>query len=169
MIEDPVRHENPQALAQVRASTRIPLSIGERYHNKWDFRETVVNGYVNYLRPDISHCGGITEMKKIAAFGEVFYMNLIPHNNAGPLGSAATLHAALAIPNLTLIEAPWVNGDGTTDVVSPHPTMDGGFALPPTGPGLGITFDEERARAKPFATPRMQPRLNDPDGSVRDF
>jgi len=53
MIEDPVRHENPLALAQVRASTRIPLAIGERYHSKWDFRETIVNNYVNYLRPDV--------------------------------------------------------------------------------------------------------------------
>ena len=114
LIEDPIRHENPQALAQVRAHTRLPLATGERYHNKWDFRETIVNGYVNYLRPDVCHCGGISEMKKIAAFGEVFYMNLIPHNNAGPLGTAATLHAALAIPNVALIEAPWVNSDGKT-------------------------------------------------------
>jgi len=169
MIEDPVRHENPQAMAQVRAQTKIPLAIGERYHNKWEFRETIVNGYVNYLRPDVSHCGGISEMKKIGAFGEVFYMNLIPHNNAGPLGSAATLHAALAIPNVTLIEAPWVNSDSQPDVVSPFPKMEDGFALPLDGPGLGITFDEELARSRPFRKPGLQPRLTAPDGSVRDF
>jgi galactonate dehydratase len=169
MIEDPIRHENPQALAQVRASTRIPLATGERYHNKWDFREAVVGGYVNYLRPDVCHCGGISEMKKIAAFGEVFYLDLIPHNNAGPLGTAATLHAALAIPNVAMIEAPWVNGDGKTDVVAPYPTVEAGYALPLSGPGLGITFDEQLARSKPFQKPGLQPRLNAPDGSVRDF
>jgi len=90
MIEAPIRHENPQALAQVRSSTRIPLATGERYHNKWDFHEAVVGGYVNYLRPDVCHCGGISELRKNAAFGEVFYLDLIPHNNAGPLGTAAT-------------------------------------------------------------------------------
>jgi galactonate dehydratase len=169
MIEDPVRHENPQAMAQVRAQTKIPLALGERYHNKWEFREIVVNSYVNYLRPDVSHCGGISEMKKIGAFGEVFYQNLIPHNNAGALGSAATLHAALAIPNVTMIEAPWVNGDGKTDVVSPFPKMEDGFALPLEGPGLGVTFDEELARSRPFQKPTLQPRLTAPDGSVRDF
>jgi galactonate dehydratase len=63
LIEDPIRHENPQALAQVRAGTRLPLATGERFHNKWDFRETIVNGYVDYLRPDVCHCGGISEMK----------------------------------------------------------------------------------------------------------
>jgi len=169
MIEDPIRHENPQALAQVRAHTDLPLAIGERYHSKWDFRETVVNSYVNYLRPDITHCGGITEMKKIGAFGEVFYQSLIPHNNAGPIGSAATLHAALAIPNVAMIEAPWANGNGETDVVGPYPEVVDGFALPLEGPGLGLTFDEELARSKPFKEVKLQPRLNDPDGSVRDF
>lgn len=169
LIEDPIRHENPQALAQVRASTRIPLATGERFHNKWDFRETIVNSYVNYLRPDVCHCGGISEMKKIAALGEVFYQNLIPHNNAGPLGTAATLHAALNIANVEMIEAPWVNGDAKTDVVSPYPTVEKGFALPLEGPGLGITFDEKLARSRPFKTPGMEPKLKGPDGSVRDF
>jgi galactonate dehydratase len=169
MIEDPIRHENPQALAQVRAHTSLPLAIGERYHNKWDFRETIVNGYVNYLRPDVCHCGGITEMRKIAAMGEAFYMSLIPHNNAGPLGTAATLHAALAIPNVAMIEAPWANSDPKTDVVSPYPRVEAGYALPLDGPGLGINFDEQLARSRPFRKPGLQPRLNAPDGSVRDF
>ncbi|MHC4132258.1 MAG: galactonate dehydratase [Planctomycetota bacterium] len=173
MIEDPVRHENPQALAQVRASTNLPLSIGERYHNKWDCRETIVNRYVDYIRPDVSHCGGISEMRKIAAMAEVYYMNLIPHNNAGPLGSAATLHAALSIPNLVLIEAPWVNEDEEEDpddmVVHPHPKVENGYALPLEGPGLGVTFNEELARSRPFRKPGLQPRLNAHDGSVRDF
>ena len=168
MREDPVRHENPQALAQLRAHTGLPLAIGERYHDKWDFRETIVNQYANYLRPDVCHCGGISEMCKIAAMGETYYMELIPHNNAGPLGTAATLHAALAIPNVAMIEAPWVNGSGETDVVRPYPEVVDGYALPLEGPGLGIAFDEALARSKAF-TPRMQPRLDALDGSVRDF
>ncbi len=169
LIEDPIRHENPQALATVRASTRIPLAIGERYHSKWEFRETIANQYVTYLRPDVCHCGGISEIKKIGAFGEVYYQSLIPHNNAGALGSAATLHAALAIPNVELIEAPWVNAPQKQGVVWPFPKMDGGYALPLEGPGLGVTFDEKLARSIPFRQPVMQPRLNAPDGSVRDF
>lgn len=169
LIEDPVRHENPQALALVRASTRIPLATGERFHNKWDFRETVVNNYVNYLRPDVCHCGGISEIKKIGAFGEVYYQNLIPHNNAGPLGTAATLHAALSIPNVEMIEAPWVNSDPPVDVVGPYPKVENGFALPLEGPGLGVSFDEKLARSRPFRKPGMEPRLKGPDGSVRDF
>ncbi len=169
MIEDPIRHENPQAMAQVRAHTSLPLAIGERYHSKWEFRETIVNSYVNYLRPDVCHCGGISEMKKIAAAGELFYLNLIPHNNAGALGTAATMHAALAIPNVTMIEAPFANSDPEPEVVSPYPKLEAGYALPLDGPGLGITFDEKMARSRPFRDRALQPRLNAPDGSVRDF
>ena len=169
MIEDPIRHENPEGLLRVREHTNIPLAIGERYHNKWDCREAIVNQYVNYLRPDISHCGGISEMKKIAAMAEVYYINMIPHNNAGPLGSAATLHAALAIPNLTMIEAPWVNGNPDPKVVKPFPEVIDGYALPMEGPGLGITFDEDKAATIPFDDGNLQPRLNAKDGSVRDF
>jgi len=169
LIEDPLRAENPEALAQVRAHTDLPLATGERYHNKWDFREIIVHQYVNYVRPDVSHCGGISEMKKIAALAEIYYIDLIPHNNAGPLGSAATLHAALAIPNVTMIEAPWVNGDSQGDVVKPYPTVEKGYALPLEGPGLGVTFDEKLAKSKPFRKPGLQPRLNGLDGSVRDF
>ena len=168
-IEDPVRHENPEALKRVREHTDIPLAIGERYHSKYDCREAVINQWVDYLRPDVCHCGGITEMMRIAALADVFYITLIPHNNAGPLGSAATLHAALAIPNLTMIEAPWANGDAQGDVVKPFPTVENGYALPLDGPGLGVTFDEDRAKAKPFRQPGLQPRLNATDGSVRDF
>jgi galactonate dehydratase len=168
MIEDPIRHENPAALAYVRAHTSIPLATGERYHNKWEFRELIVNQYVNYLRPDVCHCGGITEMRKIAAMGETYYQSLILHNNAGPLGTAASLHAALAIPNVTLLEAPWANRDAETDVCWPYPEIVDGYALPLEGPGLGIEFDEDLAASKPFV-PSLQPRLNGLDGSVRDF
>ena len=128
-----------------------------------------MNGYVDYLRPDVCHCGGFTEIKKIAAMGEVYYQNLILHNNAGPLGTAATLQAALAMPNVDLIEAPWVNSDAKTDVVGPYPTVVDGYALPLEGPGLGVTFDEELAKSKPFKKPGLPPRLNALDGSVRDF
>lgn len=169
MIEDPIRHENPQAMAQVRQHTSVPLAQGERYHNKWDFREMIVNGYVNYLRPDVCHCGGITEMKKIAALGETYFMNLIPHNNAGPLGSGASVHASLAIANVVLLEAPWVNHDAKrTEIVGPYPEVVDGYALPLEGPGLGIEFDEAAAEARPFR-PSRQPKLKALDGSVRDF
>jgi galactonate dehydratase len=119
-IEDPIRHENPEAMALVREKVHLPLAAGERYHSKWEFRELIRNSYVNYVRPDVCHCGGITEMRKIAAMAETNYISVIPHNNAGPLGTAASVHASLAIANVVLMEAPFANRDATgTDMVNP--------------------------------------------------
>jgi galactonate dehydratase len=169
-IEDPIRHENPEAFKWLREHTDVPLAIGERYHDKWDCREAVVNQYVDYLRPDINHCGGISEMKKIAALAEVYYIDLVPHNNARALGTAATLHAALAIPNIALIEAPWANRATNNPIVAkPYPEIVDGFALPLDGPGLGVDIDEVAAADRPFSNRGLQPRLKAKDGSVRDW
>ena len=108
-----------------------------------------------------------------------YYQSLILHNNAGPLGTAASLHAALAIPNVTLLEAPWANRDAETDVCWPYPEIVDGYALPLKGPGLGIEarFTSGVTRnwrhPNPFC-PRCRAHicvgtLNAPDGSVRDF
>lgn len=168
-IEDPIRHENPQAMAEVRAKVDLPLAAGERYHSKWEFRDLIENRYVNYIRPDICHCGGITEMRKIAANAETYYVQIVPHNNAGPLGSAASVHASLALANVILMEAPFANRDAThSNICGPFPKVEAGYALPLDGPGLGIEFDEEAAAKTPFE-PRTQPNLTALDGSVRDW
>ncbi len=168
-IEDPIRHENPDAMALVRDKVDLPLAAGERYHSKWEFRELINNHYVNYVRPDICHCGGITEMRKIAAMAETNYIHVVPHNNAGPLGTAASMHVSLALANVVLLEGPWSNRDRTrTDIVSPFPSIEEGYALPLDAPGLGIEFDEAVAMSNVFKAKEM-PKLNAFDGSVRDW
>jgi len=167
-LEDPIRHENPAALAEVRAHTSLPIAMGERWHNKWEFREAIINRYITYARPDVCWAGGISEMVKIGALAEAFYVNLIPHNNAGPLGTAATLHASLAIPNVTMMEAPFANSNGKTYVAAPYPLVRTGYAYPLEGPGLGVTVDEAAAEAHRY-TPRRQVGLRALDGSVRDW
>ncbi len=169
-IEDPIRHENPSVMALVRSKVDLPLAAGERYHNKWEFRELISNNYVNYVRPDILHCGGITEMKKIGAMAETNYVGLVLHNNAGPLGTAASMHAALSIASVVMLEAPWINREppAKSKIVSPFPEVVDGYALPLEGPGLGIEFNEKVAEETEFRAGRT-PKLNGIDGSVRDW
>ena len=93
-----------------------------------------------------------------------YYHSLILHKDAGPLGTAASLHAALAMPNVTLLEAPWANHDAETDVCWPYPEIVDGYALPLEGPGLGIEADESSvdeglAASKPFVPSLQGPRL----------
>ena len=169
LLEDPIRHENPSVLAEIRAKTDIPIATGERYHDKWAFTEIINDRHVDYVRPDIAHCGGITEMRKIAAMAEVQYIKVIPHNNSGPLGTAATLHAALAIPNIELVEAPFVNAaTHRYQVTSPYPHFEDGFADVPDRPGLGVDFDVEAAMTRKPSFIEL-PKLKGVDGSAQDF
>ena len=91
-----------------------------------------------------------------------YYQSLILHNNAGPLGTAASLHASnvplAAIPNVTLLEALWANREAEPDVCWPYPEIVDGYALPLEGPGLGIQFNEELAATKPFVPSLPGPR-----------
>ncbi len=167
-IEDPIRHENPAALRYVRDHSPVSIATGERAHNKWEFRELVVDGLADYIRPDICWAGGFTEMKKIASLAEVFYVNLVPHNTQGPIGSAASLHASLAIANVALMEAPFAGRTPRPSVAGPWPQVEDGYALPHTGPGLGIEFDEDALQSAALPR-RSHPVLRALDGSVRDW
>jgi galactonate dehydratase len=169
-IEDPIRHENPAAMAQVRDKTALPLAAGERYHSKWDFRELIEGSYVDYIRPDICHCGGITELRKIAAMAETNYIGVVLHNNAGPVGTAASMQVALAVANVTMLEAPWINREPPAEskIAAPFPDVTDGYALPLKAPGLGVSVDEAVAASEPFRA-RRQPKLRALDGSVRDW
>lgn len=169
-IEDPIRHENPAVMEQVRAKVDLPLAAGERYHNKWDFRELIAGNLVNYIRPDICHCGGITELRKIAAMAETNYIGVVLHNNAGPVGTAASMHVALSVANTVMLEAPWINREppAPSKMTRPFPDVEAGYALPSAAPGLGVELDEAMAAAEPFRA-RRQPKLRALDGSVRDW
>lgn len=167
-IEDPIRPENPDAFSYVRAHSPVAIATGERGHHKWDFRELVVKQLTDYVRPDICWSGGFTEMRKIAALAEIYYVNLVPHNTQGPVGSAASLHASLALSNVALMEAPFAGRDPQHAVARPWPAVEDGYALPPTGAGLGIEFDED-AVLPPAPPQRSHAVLRGLDGAVRDW
>jgi galactonate dehydratase len=173
-LEDPLRQENPALMAALRAQTGVPLATGERCHHRWDFRELLAANSINYARPDVCHCGGITEMKKIAAFAEVYGVSLVPHNTQGPLAYAACLHAAFTIDNLAAVEAAYANPENRDPrleaLVKPWPDCVEGYSSPPPGPGLGVAVDEEKlGEAEAAFREQVQPRLRAFDGSVRDW
>jgi galactonate dehydratase len=173
-LEDPLRQENPALMAVLRAKTKVPIATGERSHNKWDFRELFVNNLIDYARPDICHCGGITEMKKIAAFAEVYGISLVPHNTQGPLAYAACLHTAFTIDNLAVVEAVYANPENKNKQLESFarswPDCIDGYSSPPKGPGLGIEIDEDMLdQAEADFEERFQPKLRAFDGSVRDW
>jgi galactonate dehydratase len=120
------------------------------------------------IQPDLSHCGGLWEARKIAAAAETYSIAVAPHNPNGPIATAAAIHFAFATPNFVIQEA--ITGDvpWRSQVVDEVVDVRDGFVAPPQRPGLGIDVDEEAAAAHPFQPETVQ-RYFHPDMSVADW
>lgn len=164
-IEEPVLPENVDALAMVARSTSIPVATGERLFTKFGFREVLEKQAAAILQPDLSHAGGILEVKKIAAMAECYFGAVAPHCPLGPVALAACLQLDACIPNFLAQEHVSL-GEGY--LKHPFTLTDGAIALP-QGPGLGIELDEEALADKYDDGSWETPRYWFPDGSVANW
>lgn len=164
-LEEPVLPENVDAMARVARSTTIPIATGERLFTKWGFREVLEKGAAVILQPDLSHCGGILEAKKIAAMAECYFAGIAPHCPLGPIALAASLQLDACIPNF-IAQEHLTTGEGY--LKEPFKIVDGYIDLP-TRPGLGIELDEEALQDKLFAGDWETPSLRHVDGSIADW
>ena len=142
-VEEPVPQENVEALKLVSDHVTFPIATGERLLTRWGFREIFEKQAVAYIQPDISHVGGITELKKVANMGEVYYIHIMPHCAIGPVAFSASLHVDAAVPNF-LIQEQVDSGLGAGLFKENWKVTDGHIDLP-TKPGLGFEIDETEA------------------------
>ena len=150
-VEEPVPPDNIAALVKASEKINIPIATGERFHNKFEYRELINTQAADILQPDITQTGGLLETKKIAAIGDMCYMLLAPHNVGGPVSTATSLHFAASTPNFKIQEhfndfsEAWVKeaAAGCPEVI------DGYFSLP-NGPGLGMTLNEDLIAEHPY-------------------
>jgi len=165
LIEDPVQIDSIQSQAEIAKRIGSALANGERMHSIWEFRELLVAGGAQYVRPDVGLAGGITHTKKIAAVAESFHAGMVPHNFLGPILTAASVQVVTAIPNLTTQEYSKV--DEEQAVAFPGTLQrEGGYLPVPEVPGLGVRLDE--AKLAEIGRDRVDPTglpLRD-DGSV---
>lgn len=151
-IEEPLLSENPEGLAQIAQLVSTPIALGERLYSRWDFKPFFAAGAVDIIQPDLSHAGGLTECRKIAAMAEAYDVAVAPHCPLGPLALAACLQLAATAPNVAIQEMSLgihynVGGDLFTYVTDAAPiTPVDGFLPIPGGPGLGVTIDEAKVR-----------------------
>jgi galactonate dehydratase len=146
-------------LKRVRAGTTLPIATGERVHEVPEFRELFESGTVDIVQADLTHLGGFTGIRKLAAWAQAYGLLMAPHNVCGPVGTAANLHFAVACGNYKVLEHfndfadPWVYelAEGAPRV----DPVDGCFPLP-TAPGLGVRLDH----AKIAAHPRTRAHVN---------
>jgi galactonate dehydratase len=141
-IEEPVPPENLAALRKVAEKTRLPIAVGERIHDRIEFRELFESRAADIIQPDIGHLGGILETRKLAATAETHYVLIAPHNVGGPVLTAANIHLAVCTPNFKIQEHfnDFADEEVKYAAAGAPEVVDGYFALP-TAPGLGVELD----------------------------
>jgi galactonate dehydratase len=158
-IEEPVPPDNDEALARVRAGTRIPIATGERAHTIAEIRPIVERGLADIIQIDLTHFGGFLATKCVAGWADAHHLLMAPHNVCGPVGTMANIHLAVATPNYKVLEHfndfadSWVR-----ELVDDAPTVstsDGCFGVPQR-PGLGVVLNADACRAHPRTGGRLR-------------
>ena len=169
-IEEPAVPGNIEVFKRLKAAIKIPLATGERDRTIWEFMPYLQERCIDVLQPDCAHCGGITQMKKIATLAEAYHVPLAPHCVTTELGVSASLHATAVIPFFVVHEYyPQITPAG---LVKKSWSVDkDGYASLPQGPGLGVEIDEAKLEdlAKKPHKPEWPIRGRLKDGSISDY
>ncbi|APH74294.1 galactonate dehydratase [Aquibium oceanicum] len=169
-VEEPIQPGDVRGMRMVTEKSTVPIATGERLVERSEFEDHFHARAMDIVQPDICHCGGLLEAKKIAAMAEAAGMGVAPHNPLGPIAGAAALHFAVSTPSHIIQEemvgaVPWY-----FDVVQgPIRMVDGHWQVPET-PGLGIEVDEAECARHPFA-PEVYHTTNAvlADGTIVDW
>jgi galactonate dehydratase len=174
--EEVVLPENNDALAALQQYSTIPIATGERMYSRWDFKGILQAGVVDIVQPDLSHAGGITEVRKIAAMAEAYDVALAPHCPLGPISFAAALQVDFcsisALIQETSMGIHYNEGADLLDYLTDPSVfeMRDGFVSLLSAPGLGIEVDEEKVRAMAeIGHDWHNPVWRNADGSVTEW
>src|SRR5690606_29751447 len=139
-FEEPCWPEAVDGIADVQRAVSTPIATGERMIGLNEFRELLEKRACSVLQPDITHCGGLTAVHRIAAMAEAYRVTLAPHNPQGPVSTAASLEFGFAAPSYLICETVHSDVPWRSEVVSEGFTVEkeGRIVRPNTRPGLGI-------------------------------
>ncbi|AKS31032.1 galactonate dehydratase [Mycolicibacterium goodii] len=148
-VEEPVLSEHVDGFVDVLRQSPIPIALGERLFSRWDAKTILASGAVDIIQPDPSHCGGITEARKIAHMAEAYDVALALHCPLGPIALASCLQIDAGCYNATIQEQSLGIHYNTTNDLLDYLVDPGVFSYAdgqvqiPTGPGLGIEINED--------------------------
>jgi L-alanine-DL-glutamate epimerase-like enolase superfamily enzyme len=149
-FEEPVPPENTAAMAQVASATSIPVATGERLCTKYEFARVLQDRAASILQLNLGRVGGLLEAKKIAALAEVHYAQLAPHMYCGPIVGAANIQLATCSPNFLILEGIESWGGFQSELLEQAVQWEDGYVIPSSEPGLGVSLNEDVARANPW-------------------
>lgn len=149
-FEEPVPPDNLDALKEVKNKSGVAIAAGERLYTRWDYNPLFDKMAADYIQPDISHAGGIMELKKIASAAESRYISFAPHNPSGPVANAATLQLAANCPNFSILEIMYSDVEWRKDITNEDLKYSDGYISIPDKPGIGIEINEEECLKHPY-------------------
>ena len=149
-FEEPVPPNNLEALKAVKDKSPVAISAGERLYTRFDYNELFRLRASDYIQPDVSHAGGIMELKKIAAIAEAHYIPFAPHNPSGPVANAATLQLAACCPNFCILEIMYSDVDYRKFITNENLEYKDGRIKIGDKAGLGIELNEEECLKHPY-------------------
>jgi galactonate dehydratase len=169
-FEEPCWPESVDGLAEIQRAVTTPIATGERLVSQHAFRDVLEKRACSILQPDITHCGGLSEARRIAAMAEAYRVAIAPHNPQGPVSTAASLEFGFATPSYLICEAVHLDVPWRSDIVSEGFTVEpqGRLVRPSARPGLGIEIDEAEVKKHPFEQ-EIVLREFYADGSVGDW
>lgn len=151
-LEEVVLPENEEHFKEVAQLVATPLATGERLYTRWQFKTLFQQGAIDVIQPDVALCGGIMEMRKIAAMAEAYDVAVAPHAPYGPVALAATLQVDSCTPNVFIQEQSlgihYNKGFDLLDFVKNKEVFQykDSYVELPSKPGLGLEMDEDRVR-----------------------
>jgi galactonate dehydratase len=147
--EEPVGPESANTLKYIRQQTNVPICVGERHYSRWGFRPILEQQLVDYIMPDVTRCGGPSELKRIATMAETYNVMVSPHNPNGPLSTLASAHVCATIPNFFRQEFMVTDVLWRDAVISRPLDIRDGFLRLDDAPGLGVDLVEDVIAAHP--------------------
>jgi galactonate dehydratase len=147
--EEPVGPESANTLRAIRERVSVPICVGERHYTRWGFRPVLEQHLVDYIMPDVTRCGGPSELRRIAAYAETYNVPVAPHNPNGPLSTLASAHVCAAIPNFFRQEFMFTDVPWRDTVISRPLNIKSGHLILDDAPGLGVDLVDAEMNAHP--------------------
>lgn len=149
-FEEPIPPDDMEGLTEVKRRISVPIAGGERLYSRWEYSAYLEKRCIDFAQPDVSHCGGIGELKKIAAMAECRHIAVCPHNPSGPVANAAALQLAACTPNFFLLETMANDVPYRCSITNEKPVFADGRMQIPDLPGLGLEINESAIAEHPY-------------------
>jgi len=169
-LEEPCWPESMEDIALIQRAVKTPIATGERLTGIFAFRELFEKRAASVVQPDITHCGGVSECRRISAMAEAYRVSIAPHNPQGPVSTAASIEFGMATPSYIICETVHNDVPWRSDIVKEGYSVEikGRMARSNNLPGLGVEINEKEARKHPFQQEILQ-RIFYKDGSIGDW